>query len=78
MSTPSRVTATVQRVYPTHCFAQDDWGVEYFVHQKNVSRIGQRGWEYIAAAADDYRVEIEGTPVRESATRWCLLEVAVL
>ena len=75
---PDRVEAVVQRVFPTHCFALDDWGVEYFVHKKNVSEIGEKGWDWIAGVAPDYRVVVEGMPVQERPGRWLLLEVRVI
>jgi hypothetical protein len=75
-----RVTATVTRMgdTQTYCFATDDWGREYFVHKKNVSAIGAKGWDWIAATLGDYVVSVEGVAVEERAGKWILLEVRVL
>lgn len=74
----AKIQAVVGRVYPTYCFATDDWGVEYFVHRKNVSEIGDKGWDWIAARAGDYRTVIEGVPIPEAPGKWILLEVRVI
>jgi hypothetical protein len=74
----AKVEAVVGRVFGTYCFATDDWGVEYFVHKKNVSEIGDKGWDWIAARAGDYRTVIEGLPVQETMAKWILLEVKVI
>lgn len=75
-----RVEATVTRMGDTrtYCFAADDWGVEYFVHRKNVSEVGLKGWAWIEATLGDYVVKVEGIPVEERPGRWILLEVRVL
>lgn len=75
-----RVEVTVTRLGATgtYAFGTDDWGVEYFLHEKNVSEVAGKGWDWIAATLGDYVVRVEGTPVEERAGRWILLEARVL
>ena len=80
MNNDERVEATVTRMgsTSTYVFATDDWGREYFVHRKNVSRIGEKGWDWIAGTLGDYVVRIEGIPIDQGRGQWTLLEVRVL
>ena len=76
----SKVKALVTKLGETgtYCYATDDWGVQYFVHKKNVSEIGIKGWDWILATLGDYAVEIEGIPVDQGRGQMTLLEVRVL
>jgi hypothetical protein len=75
-----KIEATVTRMghTNTYVFATDDYGQEYFVHKKNVSAIGLKGWDWIAACLGDYVVRVEGIPVDQGRGQATLIEVRVL